>query len=54
MTVVVEFRKNKETKNTIRYEAPDGEISGSLYVQKSKVAELGNPEKLKVTIEVVS
>lgn len=51
---VIEFVKNKETKNTIRYGEEKGEgrsdISGSLYIMKSM---LNNnvPETIMVTIE---
>ena len=30
----IEFVKDKETKNTIRFTASGGEVSGSLYVTK--------------------
>lgn len=51
---IIEFVKNKETKNTIRYGEEKGEgradISGSLYIMKSM---LNNdvPESIMVTIE---
>jgi len=49
-TTTVTFTRNKETKNTWRYEAPEGGVvSGSLYVAKAK---LGSdvPETLTVQI----
>ena len=48
------FNTERTTKNTIRFqeEPQSGEaIIGTLYVQKSFLAKLGNPRKLKVTIE---
>lgn len=50
--ITATFVKGKETKRTWRYESENDEISGSLYLQKEKVAELGNPEKLTVTVDV--
>ena len=50
--VTITFKKNKETKGTFRYESPEADISGSLYIKKPKVTELGSPDTIKVTIEV--
>ena len=51
---IIEFVKNKETKNTIRYgEEKDtgrSDISGSLYIMKSMLGE-NVPESIMVTIE---
>lgn len=52
-TLVLEFRRERETKGTWRYqeqERPEGEAVGALYVKK---AALGGeaPERLRVTIE---
>ena len=48
------FHKGKETKRTWRYEADtEGEVMGSLYLPKEKVKELGDPEQLEVTVEVL-
>jgi len=48
------FEKEKETKNTVRFqerERDDGPpIIGTLYVQKYALKQLGNPETLTVTI----
>jgi len=38
----IEFVKDKETKNTIRFTATGGEVSGSLYVTKSSELTNGN------------
>lgn len=51
--MVLTFRKDKETKNTVRFaeviEVKDGlPIVGSLYVKKSVA---GTAEQLRVTIE---
>ena len=55
MTTIV-FKKDKETKNTIRFTSPTGnDISGSIYVQKdSELAKeteivLEIPEKAEVS-----
>lgn len=45
----VTMTRVKETKNTIRFEAED-EAVDTLYVQKSALAEIGNPETITVTI----
>jgi len=50
------FTKVKETKNTYRFEErdlPEGTEAaiGVLYVQKSALTKLGNPDKLIVTVE---
>lgn len=45
----IEFVKDKETKNTVRFTAT-GDVAGSLYVRKG--TELANEDKL--VIEVVA
>jgi len=51
--MIIIFIKSKETKRTWRYEAEENEeVAGSLYLQKEKIKELGDPEKLRVSIEV--
>lgn len=56
MALTLEFEREKETKNTIRFqelENGDGpKVVGTLYLQKYAVKKLGNPEKLRVTLEV--
>jgi len=56
-TFNIEFAKDRETKNTVRYEELVDEMDvskvGYLYVQKHALKELGFPETLKVTIESV-
>ncbi|NIA10543.1 MAG: hypothetical protein GWP10_12640, partial [Nitrospiraceae bacterium] len=43
------FSRNKETKNTIRYGAPeDSEIMGSIYLSKKAVG-TDIPDTIKVT-----
>jgi len=50
MTTTVTFKRNKETKNTWRYEAPEGgAVSGSLYVLKT-AAGPNPPEELTVQV----
>lgn len=52
-TVTLKFTKVGETKGTWRY-GEDGDATGhmigTLYVRKGRVAELGEPETLTVTI----
>jgi len=49
----LEFKRDKETKNTIRYkEFPDDDVViGSLYIQKSSLPE-DYPEKVKVKVTI--
>lgn len=48
------FSLGKETKNTYRYDAPEGaSIQGSLYLQKATV-EGKPPETIVVSVETVS
>ncbi len=51
------FERERETKNTIRYEeqvtdAPP--VVGTLYLQKYALNRLGNPDCLRVTIEAAA
>ena len=51
----VTLKRAKETKNTIRYEEPEGgepPIIGTLYRQKWATHRLEDPETITVTIEV--
>ena len=57
----ISFQFDRETKNTRRYaemsaEDDDGNplepVIGPLYVQKTALRELGNPDKIIVTIDV--
>jgi hypothetical protein len=54
--IVINFKKEKITKNTIRFqEVPDEgkpPVMGTLYAQKWAVGE--NCENLKVTLEVIA
>lgn len=58
MNIEVTFKVEKETKNTVRYaEVPrdDAEPAiGVLYVRKSVVKALGNPEFLSVRVEAIA
>jgi hypothetical protein len=54
VTLELTFQRERETKNTVRYEEQVGDeppIVGTLYVQKYAVNRIGNPERLRVTIE---
>lgn len=45
------FTKAKDTKNKVRYEEEgDDQVVGTLYITKEDVRDLGNPEKVEVTI----
>jgi len=52
---VIEFAKERETKNTIRYqEQGDAPMIGTLYIQKLALKSIGNgnyPDSITVTIE---
>lgn len=50
--MVAILKKDKETKNTIRFQGETDEtIHLNIYLTKSEVQALGNPEKVKLTIE---
>lgn len=51
--VVLRFARERETKNTVRFEelVGDGErVIGTLYVTKAAVAQLGQPDHLDVAV----
>lgn len=53
-TMELEFIAERVTKNTVRFAEVehDGVTAvGTLYVQKHALRDIGNPERLKVTIE---
>lgn len=56
-TVSLEFEYERDTKNTVRFaetvEDGDPTLVGTLYLQKFANKELGNPERIRVTIEAV-
>lgn len=50
----VTFDKDRETKNTVRFEERAGEdppIIGTLYLQKWALRRIGDPTALRVTID---
>lgn len=52
--VTIEFAREKETKNTVRYAevVAEGEVTalvGVIYLQKPTAKELGNPDHIVVT-----
>jgi len=49
----VKFVKDKETKNTIRFTATGGEVSGSLYVAKGSELTNGNVIAVEVSEQAV-
>lgn len=51
-TQTVILAKDRETKNTVRFSTADeGVAVSTLYVGKEAVAELGDPDSVKVTVE---
>jgi hypothetical protein len=56
VAIEVEFVRERETKNTVRFqevESADGTppAVGTIYVQKYAVRQLGNPDRIRVRIE---
>ena len=53
-SLVVTFSFERDTKTTKRYsENSDEPIVGTLYLKNKAVAELGNPDAVRVTIEAL-
>jgi hypothetical protein len=53
--LTLRFERERETKNTIRYQelAEDSEyVVGSLYVRKAELARLGDPHELTIIVRV--
>lgn len=51
-TVSGEFTVEKETKRTMKFEETvETHIMGTAYVQKRALEVLGNPNKIRITIE---
>ena len=51
------FQRERETKNTVRYEeqvTDAASVVGTLYLQKYALNRLGNPDCLRVTIEAAA
>jgi hypothetical protein len=51
------FERERETKNTVRYEeqvTDQPPVVGTLYLQKYALNRLGNPELLRVTIDAAA
>jgi len=49
------FSRDKETKNQFRFTSSQtGDVSGSIYIQKSRLTEWGNPEVLEVTVKSIT
>jgi hypothetical protein len=50
--IEIPFEFERETKTTKRFDEPvEDYVVGKLYVKKSALETIGDPEKLKVTIE---
>lgn len=48
----ITFTKGNETKNKVRYEEEGDEVAvGTLYVGKDHVKEMGDPDRIEVSIE---
>ena len=56
-TITLELTKEKETKGTWRYmEVERDDVANAMnyaYIQKHAVKALGNPEKIRITIEAM-
>jgi len=51
-SVSVVLDSPQEKKNTVRFDcADDGAAMRTAYVEKSALSKIGNPEKIKITIE---
>ena len=55
-SITIRLRKERETKNTIRFEEMENEegnppLVGTLYVQKWALKGLGDPERLTLRVE---
>jgi hypothetical protein len=48
----VTYTKKRETKNTVVFQN-DANEKDSYYVQKSDAVNLGNPERIQLTIEAI-
>jgi len=51
--LALRFERERETKNTVRYQelAQEGEqVVGTLYVRKAELARLGDPDALTVVV----
>lgn len=57
VVLVAEFSQQKETPGTMKFveDAPDGEfpISGSFYLKKPYLNKLGNPARIRITVEAI-
>ena len=55
MAIQVQFTKERETPNTVRYAevVPDGDpaVIRTMYLQKFAAKQLGNPDSITVTID---
>lgn len=57
--IVLEFKEDRKTKRTVKFDEVLGDQAwsekdvavGPLYVQKEALEMIGNPSKIKVTIE---
>lgn len=46
--IVFNLKKDKDTKNAVRFKDEDGYM---LYLPKEKLAEIGNPENIKMMVK---
>jgi len=50
--IVIIFDERQDKKHSVRFDCTDeGAPVKSIYVKKSVVTEMGNPSKIKITIE---
>lgn len=51
-TIVVKLPTRTEKKHSVRFDTDlEGEPVSTIYVRKSALEKIGNPDKIKVTIE---
>jgi hypothetical protein len=51
--LTLKFNKEKETKNTIRFQADGHEDIPYVYIMKPAVTKMGNPDSISMVIKAV-
>jgi hypothetical protein len=49
--LTLKFNREKETKNTMRFQADGHEVTPYIYISKEADAKLGKPDTITVTIK---
>lgn len=50
-TLTLDFKQEKITKNTVRYQADGHEDILYVYIKKDAVKKIGSPEEITLTVE---